>query len=59
VIQIQELNMAFNAKGQPLMTALGNGIMTRYVYSPINFRLLRSQSEKYGYSQSGTEHRYA
>lgn len=51
--------MAYDAKGQPLFTALGNGIMTRYVYSDTNFRLLRTQSEKYTYTLTGTEHKYA
>lgn len=50
--------MAYNAKGQPIMTALGNGIMQRYAYSESNFRLLRTQSEKYTYTKTGTEHKY-
>lgn len=51
--------MAFNAKGQPLLQVLGNGVMTRYTYSDTNFSLLRTQSEEYTYTKTGTEHEYA
>jgi RHS repeat-associated protein len=40
-------NIAYNAKGQRLLIAFGNGIMTRYAYDPITFRLLRQRSENY------------
>jgi RHS repeat-associated protein len=42
--------MTYNAKGQPLLVALGNGVMTRYLYREDNFRLLRMKSEKYSVS---------
>ena len=53
--------IAYDAKGQRLLLALGNGIMTRYAYSEHNFRLLRMCSETYGYSYSAStkEHTYA
>ena len=53
--------IAYDAKGQRLLLALGNGIMTRYAYSEHNFRLLRMCTEKYGYSYSAStkEHTYA
>lgn len=40
-------HIAYNAKGQRMLTALGNGIMTRQTYDPKTFRLLRMRSEKY------------
>ena len=39
--------IAYNAKGQQLLVAYGNGIMTRFLYRSDNFRLLRLKSEKY------------
>ena len=51
--------MAWNAKGQPLLQVLGNGVMTRYTYSDTNFKLLRTQSEEYTYTKTGNEHKYA
>jgi RHS repeat-associated protein len=39
--------IAYNAKGQRLLVAYGNGIMTRYLYREDNFRLLRMKSEGY------------
>jgi RHS repeat-associated protein len=39
--------IAYNAKGQRLLIAYGNGIMTRYLYREDNFRLLRMKSEGY------------
>ncbi|HRO76713.1 MAG TPA: RHS repeat-associated core domain-containing protein [Crocinitomicaceae bacterium] len=46
-------NIGYNAKGQRLLIAFGNDIMTRYCYHNITFRLLRQRSEKYVKSQSG------
>lgn len=52
--------IAYNAKGQRLLIAYGNDIMTRYVYDNRTSRLLRLKSEKYVQSdytftpQSGT-----
>ncbi|MGN6645402.1 MAG: RHS repeat domain-containing protein, partial [Cytophaga sp.] len=39
--------IAYDAKGQQLLVAYGNGIMTRFLYREDNFRLLRLKSEKY------------
>ena len=53
-------HIAYNAKGQRLLIAFGNDMMTRYLYDSNNFRLLRQKTEKYiqtDYefeSQSGT-----
>jgi RHS repeat-associated protein len=41
--------IAYNAKGQRVLLAYGNGIMTRFAYDPVNFRLLRQRSEKFTY----------
>ncbi len=46
-------NIAYNAKGQRLLIAFGNDIMTRYVYQPTTFRLLRQRSEKFTKTQVG------
>ncbi|MDP3928695.1 MAG: RHS repeat-associated core domain-containing protein, partial [Bacteroidota bacterium] len=51
--------IAYNAKGQRLLIAYGNDMMTRYVYDENTFRLLRLKTEKYTYSQSSDEHHYA
>jgi len=40
--------IAYNAKGQRLLIAYGNGVMTRYAYDIATFRLLRLRSERYG-----------
>jgi len=46
--------IAYNAKGQRVLLAMGlpagqvgNGIMTRYAYNDLNYRLQRIKSEKY------------
>ena len=39
--------IVYNAKGQRILIAYGNGIMTRYRYDSVNFRLTRMKSEKY------------
>jgi RHS repeat-associated protein len=39
--------IAYNAKGQRILVAYGNGIMTRYVYDPETFRLRRLRSDRY------------
>lgn len=39
--------IAYNAKGQRLLIAYGNGVMTRYAYDPETFRLSRLRSEHY------------
>lgn len=40
-------NIVYDAKGQRLLIAFGNGVMTRYAYNSLTFRLLRQRSEKY------------
>ncbi len=40
-------HIAYNAKGQRTLIAYGNGIMTRYAYDPLTFRLLRIRSERF------------
>lgn len=53
-------NIAYNAKGQRLLIAFGNNIMTRYLYDNQTFRLKRLKSEKFAQTdwtfipQSGT-----
>lgn len=39
--------IAYNAKGQRVLIAYGNGVMTRYAYDPLTFRLARLRSERY------------
>jgi RHS repeat-associated protein len=39
--------IAYNAKGQRILVAFGNGVMTRYRYDENNFRLTRMKTEKY------------
>ncbi|MBS1581381.1 MAG: VCBS repeat-containing protein, partial [Bacteroidetes bacterium] len=39
--------IAYNAKGQRLLLTMANGVMTRYTYDPLTFRLLRIRSEKF------------
>ncbi|MCP4702909.1 MAG: hypothetical protein GY862_39515 [Gammaproteobacteria bacterium] len=38
-------HIAYNAKGQRTLIAYGNGVMTRYAYDPLTFRLLRMRTE--------------
>jgi RHS repeat-associated protein len=46
-------HIAYNAKGQRTLMAMGSGMMTRYAYDSVNFRLQRILSELYVES-SGT-----
>jgi hypothetical protein len=39
--------IAYNAKGQRILIAYGNGLMTRYAYDPYTFRLTRLRTEHY------------
>jgi RHS repeat-associated protein len=39
--------LAYNAKGQRMLIAYGNGKMTRYAYDPNTFRLVRMRTENY------------
>jgi RHS repeat-associated protein len=52
-------DIAYNAKGQRLLIAFGNDVMTRYAYDPITFRLLRQRSEKFTLTTSSTSKTYA
>lgn len=47
-------HVAYNAKGQRILLALGNGVMTRYTYDAKTFRLMRQRTETY--SQDGWEY---
>jgi RHS repeat-associated protein len=40
-------SIAYNAKGQRVLIAYGNGIMTRYAYDPHTFRLTHLRTEKF------------
>jgi RHS repeat-associated protein len=55
-------NIGYNAKGQRLMIAYGNSLMTRYTYDEQTFRLKRLRTERYTYSShvtpSGVEELY-
>jgi RHS repeat-associated protein len=39
--------IAYNAKGQRVLIAYGNGLMTRYAYDPAMFRLVRMRTEQF------------
>ena len=43
--------LAYNARGQRLLLARGNGLMTRYAYDAVSLRLRRLRTE--GYSAAG------
>ena len=51
--------IGYNAKGQRLIIAYGNGLMTRYTYNAQTFRLTRMRTEGYTASQVGNQHTYA
>jgi RHS repeat-associated protein len=40
-------HIAYNARGQRLLIAYGNGVMTRYNYNPKTFTLRRMRTERY------------
>src|SRR5690606_18496560 len=42
--------VAYNARGQRILIAMGNSIMTRYAYDPKTFRVLRQRSALYTHS---------
>lgn len=46
-------HIAHNARGQRLLIAYNNDVMTRYSYDDVSTRLLRTKSEKYSYTQIG------
>jgi hypothetical protein len=39
--------VAYDAKGQRTLVALGNGVITRYAYEPRTYRLARLRSERF------------
>ncbi|MFN2424420.1 MAG: hypothetical protein ABR572_11675, partial [Cryomorphaceae bacterium] len=39
--------VAYNARGQRILMAMNNGVMTRYVYDDQTFRLARTRSQKF------------
>jgi RHS repeat-associated protein len=39
--------IAYNAKGQRILIAYGNGLMTRYAYDPLTFKLTRMRTESF------------
>lgn len=40
-------HIAYNVRGQRVLLAYGNGLMTRYAYAPDTFRLVRLRSERF------------
>ena len=53
--QIYVERIAYNAKGQRILIAYGNRVMTRYTYDPETFRLRRLRSDRY--QQTGLAYR--
>lgn len=51
--------ISYNAKGQRLLIAFGNGMMTRYAYDAKTFRLLRQKTEGFTRTQAGNTVTYA
>jgi RHS repeat-associated protein len=51
VPQVRQL--AYNARGQRVLVAYGNGLMTRHTYDPRTFRLARSRTERYAENLPG------
>lgn len=39
--------IAYNARAQRVLVALGNGVMTRYAYDPRSYRVVRVRSERF------------
>ncbi len=48
--------IAYNAKGQRSLIEYGNGVMTRYAYDPLTFRLARMRTEAYETRAAFTYH---
>jgi RHS repeat-associated protein len=48
--------IAYNAKGQRVLIAYGNEILTRYTYDPHTFRLARLRTERYTQPDTLTNH---
>ena len=49
--QVLVARVAYNARGQRLLLARGNGLLTRYAYDAVSFRLRRLRTE--GYAAAG------
>ncbi|HEX6045641.1 MAG TPA: RHS repeat-associated core domain-containing protein [Pyrinomonadaceae bacterium] len=47
-------HVAYNAKGDRTLIAYGNGVLTRYAYDPLTFRLSRLRSENYSSPAAGS-----
>jgi RHS repeat-associated protein len=45
--QLYVERIAYNAKGQRVLIAYGNGVMTRYAYDPETFRLVRLRTDRF------------
>lgn len=54
--QIYVQQIAYSAKGQRVLVAYGNGVMTRYAYDDKTFRLLRLRSERYSQPEADRYH---
>lgn len=54
--QVYVERIAYNAKGQRILMAYGNGLMTRYAYDRQTFRLLRLRTEGYTTPKALTYH---
>lgn len=50
--QLYVQQLAYSAKGQRVLIAYGNGVMTRYAYDQKTFRLMRLRSERYSQPQA-------
>ncbi|MBF2009493.1 MAG: VCBS repeat-containing protein [Chlorogloeopsis fritschii C42_A2020_084] len=50
--------IAYNAKGQRVLIAYGNGVITRHAYDPQTFRLGRLRSQKYDHSDNPLTYRF-
>ncbi|RCJ42356.1 hypothetical protein A6770_35100 [Nostoc minutum NIES-26] len=50
--------IAYNAKGQRVLIAYGNGVITRHAYDPRTFRLGRLRSEKYNHPDDPLTYRF-
>jgi RHS repeat-associated protein len=48
--------IAYNAKGQRTLIAYGNGVMSRYAYDPLTFRVTRVRTEPYRTADSLSYH---
>src|SRR6185437_12690580 len=46
-------HIAYNARGQRILIAYGNGVMTRHAYDPVTFRLARLRTDRYATPAAG------